>query len=228
MRTIFFILAFAAAASAQLTVINTSSTDIQPAQMFYIEADLAIKPTSYANGGFQSYGYRTVYGLDKKTEVGVSVFYTRDGTTSPVEANFAIKRQLIASEKHGIASTAGLTAYVPLNKSAGSRTVTVGYVNISKTFDKLRGLRLTAGAYRAFNTGEDFGDKGGITLAFEQPLFRRVSVIGDWSSGKNRFGYSAAGLNFALTKRQNLTAAYNWGNSGAGNNFLSLFYSNSF
>ncbi len=228
MRIIFLILAFAAAASAQLTVLNTSSTDIQPAQMFYIEADLLVKPTSYANGGFQSYGYRTVYGLNKKTEVGINVFYTRNGTTSPIEANFAVKRQLFASEKHGIASTAGLTAYVPLNKSAGSRTVTVGYVNISKTFDKLRGLRLTAGAYRAFNTGSDFGAKGGVTLAFEQPLFKRVSVLGDWSSGKNRFGYAAAGLNFALTKRQILTAAYNWGNSGAGNNFLSIYYSNTF
>ena len=121
-----------------------------------------------------------------------------------------------------------MTAFIPLNRAAGNRKVALTYSNISKTFKRINGLRLTAGAYRVLNGGRQFGTKTGVTLAFEQPVFKRVNFLADWSSGRNRFGYSAAGVSFVLTKKQSVTASYNFGNTGHGDNFVYLFYSVTF
>lgn len=224
----FLIVLFGVAATisrAQLTVINVPSTDTLEAKRFFIEADVLARPDPLDKGGFQSYGYRTVYGIDAKTEAGVSFFYTRNAAGRPLEAQLSLKRRLYINEKFGIASAAGVTAFVPLNHAAGDRTVVSVYANISKTIKQANGLRLTAGGYRILNGGRNFGTRTGVTLAFEQPVFKRVSVVGDWSSGKNRFGYAAAGLTFILKKNQSFTASYNFGNAGQGDNFVYLFYS---
>ena len=211
--------------SAQLTVINTPSTDTLQAKRFYIEADFLAKPAAYRRGGFQQYGYRTVYGLDRKTEAGVSLFYTRNGFDTPTEAQFSLKRKLYTSEKHGLAAAAGVTAIIPLNKAGGTRKLAMIYGTFSKTLNRLRGMRLTAGTYHVVNGGRAFGARTGMTLAIEQPVSKRVTLVGDWFTGKNRFGYYATGVSIAVTKRQVLTVNYNFGNFGAGNNYLSVFYS---
>lgn len=212
----------------QLTIINTPSTDTLQAKTFYLEVDAIGKPVSFNNGGFQSYGYRTVYGVNRKTEVGVSFFYTRIGGTSPLEMQFSAKRKLFASEKWGLAAAIGATAYVPLNQSAGNRTLFVTYANFSKVIHHANGLRLTAGAYQIFNTSQSFGARTGAILGLEQPLSKRVNFVADWSSGRNRFGYLATGLNLIITKNQSATVAYNFGNTGHGNNFFTGFYAVTF
>lgn len=108
---------------------------------------------------------------------------------------------------------------------ACQRTVIIGYANASKTFKNLNGLRVTGGVYHILRGTRRFGTRTGVTLAFEQPILKRVILLGDWQSGKNRFGYAATGLNFVLTKRQSIAAAYNFGNAGHGDNFLYIYYS---
>ena len=101
-RLIFILVLLAMAAvsaSAQLTVINTPSTDTLQAKMFYIEADFSAKLKSYRNGGFRTYGYRTVYGVNRKTEAGVTLFYTKSGNPrvgSPIQhqAKTLFKREM--------------------------------------------------------------------------------------------------------------------------------------
>ena len=85
-------------------------------------------------------------------------------------------------------------------------------------------LRLTGGVYTVANTERDFGTKNGLLLGIEQPITERFTLVADWTSGKNRFGYSNVGFNYGIKKSQNLTVAYTFGNSGRGNNYLSLFY----
>ena len=102
------------------------------------------------------------------------------------------------------------------------------YVNGSKRVRQLYGLRVTTGAYHVFRGGSDFGARNGAMVGVEQPLTRRISFLADWSSGSNRFGYAAAGLNFTITDRQYLLGGYNFGNSGRGNNALSVFYGYTF
>ena len=74
----------------------------------------------------------------------------------------------------------------------------------------------------------DGGTKNGAILAYEQPLTGKLSFIADWYSGKNRFGYAAAGFGLTLTRRSSLYAGYNFGNSGRANNSLGLFYGYTF
>lgn len=215
-------------AFGQLTIINTPSTDTLQAKSFYVEVDAIGKPVSFQNGGFQSYGYRTVYGVNRKTEVGVSFFYTRIGGASPLEMQFSAKRKLFASEKWGIAASIGATAFVPLNRSAGDRTFFLTYANFSKVIRQANGLRVTVGAYQIANADRSFGARTGGMVGVEQPLTKRFSFVADWSSGANRFGYLSTGFNLMITKNQFATAAYNFGNTGRGNNFLTGFYAVTF
>jgi hypothetical protein len=219
----------ACAISAQSTIFNVPSTDVMPEGRFLLELDFISKFDRYKNGGFQTYGYRTVYGFKRKIEVGANFYYTRGGRgSSPKEFQPNIKWQAFYSEKRGIAVSTGAQLFVPLNKSAGRRTFAMFYANGSKTIKKTKDTRLTGGFYTIVGAERDFGSKKGVILALEQPLFKRVSFVADWYSGNNRLGYSAAGFNIVLTSRQFLMLGYNFGNFGRGNNAFSAFYGYTF
>lgn len=217
------------AVSAQSTVINTSSTDTLDEGFFYIEADFSAHFDKYRNGGFQSYGSRMVYGIKRKFEVGTNFFYSRDGSRpAPKEFQANAKWQPYQNERHKIAFSTGIQLYVPLDKSAGSRPFAVVNGNTSKVFSPTRGTRVTAGFYRVVGAESDFGTKSGATLAVEQPISRKFSFAADWSSGNNRFGYSAAVLNYNFTPRQFVAGGYNFGNTGRGNNSFLVYYGYTF
>ena len=220
---IFF--AFSYTISAQSTLFNVPSTDTLPEGRFYIEADFIAKFAKYEKGGFQTYGYRMVYGVRKNLEVGANFFYTRDGSkTSAKEFQPNIKFQAYQNEKYGVAVSTGAQFFVPLDKTAGTRTFAMLYSNVSKTIEATHGTRVPGGFYNIVGAERDFGTKRGAILGIEQPIRGRLSLIADWYSGNNRLGYSAAGLNYAITKRQFVLVGYNFGNYGRGNNAFSAFY----
>ena len=215
--------------SAQSTIFNIPSTDVVPEGRFLLELDFVSHFDRYDRGGFQTYGYRANYGIAKNVEVGANFYYTRAGRgSSPMEFQPNIKWKPFQSEKYGVAVSTGVQFFVPLNKSAGGRSFALLYVNGSKTIKQTNGTRLTGGFYSVVGAERDFGTKQGVLLAIEQPLIRRVSFVGDWSSGYNKFGYASAGLNFVLSPKQYLTLGYSWGNSGRGNNAFSAFYGYTF
>ena len=225
-QTVLFVLfASVYSISAQSTLFNVPSTDTLPEGRFYIEADFIAKFAKYDKGGFQTYGYRTVYGVRKNLEVGANFFYTRDGSkTSAKEFQPNIKFQAYQNERYGVAVSTGAIAFVPLDKTAGTRTYAMLYANGSKTIKRTKGTRVTGGYYAVVGAERDFGTKRGVILGIEQPLRRKFSFIADWYSGNNRLGYSAAGLNYAITNRQFILVGYNFGNFGRGNNAFSAFY----
>jgi hypothetical protein len=226
---VFVLIACVSAVPAQSTIFNIPSTDVMPEGRFLFEADFISHFDRYENGGFQTYGYRTVYGFKRKIEIGANFFYTRGGRgASPKEFQPNVKWQIYNSEKRGVAISTGAQIFVPLNKSAGRRTFAMFYANGSKSIKQTKGTRLTGGFYKIVGAERDFGSKKGVILAVEQPLFKRVSFVADWYSGNNRLGYSAAGLNFVLTDRQFLMLGYNFGNAGRGNNAFSAFYGYTF
>jgi len=222
--TFLFVLCSISAVSGQSTIFNIPSTDVMGEKRFYVEGDFIAHFDKWEKGGFQSFGYRTVYGFRKNFEAGVNFFYTRNGSNSPKEIQFNGKYKIFEKEKYGLAASTGVQFFVPLNKSAGRRAFGMYYANTSKTIKKTRETRVTGGFYTVFGAERDFGRKNGIILGVEQPLFGKLGGSLDWSSGKNRFGYATAGLSYSFTKKQFIQAGYNWGNSGRGNNALSVFY----
>lgn len=213
----------------QTTIFNIPSTDTIPKSLFYIEADFLAHFGPFEKGGFQSYGYRAVYGVKNNFEVGTNFFYTRLGkgiSAKEFQPNF--KWKTYTNEKYGIGASTGAMFFVPLDKQAGTRTYSLIYSNISKVVDRAGGLRLTGGIYTIVGAKRDIGTKTGAIIGIEQPLRRRLSFIGDWYSGRNRFGYAAAGLNYAISSKQFVLAGYNFGNTGRANNFFSAFYGYTF
>lgn len=226
-QSILLILLFAVFSSigfAQSTIFNIPSTDVIAPKTFFVETDFISHFAKLKNGGFQTYGYRTVYGVKRKLETGFNVFYTRNSGNAPIEFQPNLKWKAYENEKRGVAVTAGTQFFVPLNRAAGTRTYGMFYANASKVVQRARGLRLTAGGYQMVGTSRIFGSKRGVILGIEQPIKWKFSFVADWYSGNNRFGYATAGFNYALTKKQFLMMGYNWGNSGRGNNAFSAFY----
>lgn len=210
--------------SAQSTIFNVPSTDVVGEDLFYVEADFISHLDKWNKGGFQTYGYRTVYGVRKKLEVGVNFFYTRNGVNSPKELQPNFKYKVFEKEKYGLAVSTGAQFFVPLNKSAGRRAYGLFYSNASKTIKRTRDTRITGGFYALVGAPRGFGTKQGAIVGIEQPVVGKLRLTADWFSGKNRFGYSSAGLSYSFTKRQTLQLGYNFGNSGRGNNSLAVYY----
>ena len=230
-RSVFSIILFAVfciAISAQTTIFNIPSTDTVTEKTTYIEADYITHFGPFSKGGFRSGGYRVVYGAKRNFEVGLNFFHTQSEGLSQTELQPNFKWKFYRNEKRKLASSAGVIVYVPLNRQTGNRPATVFYSNISKSFNVARGVRFTTGIYKVLNVERSFGAKSGAIVGVEKPITRKISIVGDWYSGKNRFGYSAAGLNFQLTNKQLLTAGYNFGNTGRANNALSVFYGYTF
>lgn len=226
-RCVFFgllIFGFVFAAKAQSTIFNIPSTDVVGEKQFYIEGDFIAHFDKWEKGGFQSFGYRTTYGFRRKWEAGINFFYTRNGSTSPKEFQANIKYQAWKKEKYGVAVSAGAQFFVPLNKSAGRRTFGMFYTNVSKEIKRTGETRLTGGFYTVVGAERGFGTKNGAMLGIEQPIVGKLAFTADWFSGKNRFGYAAAGFSYSFAKRQFFQVGYNFGNSGRGNNAFSAFY----
>ncbi len=211
--------------SAQTTIFNVPSTDVVAEKTAYLEFDFLSHFGPNERGGFRSYGYRMNYGLKKNVEIGTNFFITRNGSkTSPKEIQPNVKWKAYTNEKYGVGVSTGAWAFVPLDKSAGDRVFGMVYSNVSKIVKPSRGTRLTGGFYQIVGAKQSFGTKTGAMVGVEQPVVRRLNFLADWSSGKNRFGYAAAGFGLAVTKKQFLYAGYNFGNVGRANNYFSAFY----
>jgi hypothetical protein len=210
-------------ALSQTTIFNIPAADTLQRGSVNVEADLLAKPARYANGGYQTYGYRLAYGLTRNSEIGSNFYFTWDGQHSVADIEFSFKREVYKNERLGILSALGVTAFVPLRPATGDRPSFMVYGTAAKTFKKT-GTQLTGGAYHVFRGQHGFGTRTGALLALVQPLHKRLNGVIDWFSGDNRFGYVSTGFTFSVTKRQYLTAGYSFGNSGRGNNALAVYY----
>jgi len=211
-------------AFAQSTIFNIPTTDVVALKKAYFEFDFIAHLESHDNGGFQTYVPRAIYGLGKGVEVGLNVAATHSAAPTAVYAQPNIKWQFFASEKSGAALAVGAIAYTPLKDRDANDTFGLFYGNVSKKFKGNHGPRFTAGGYGL--GGYDYAglDKGGAIVGYEQPLSGRVSLVADWLSGKNGFGYATPGFSFSLPKSQVVNVGYSFGNYGRKNNGLFVYY----
>ena len=223
----FLLLGFAPA-SAQSTVFNIPSTDVQSPGKVYLETNFIMHYGSLREGGYQNYGPRVVVGLPGNTEGGVNAFYTRAIPAEPIDIQPNFKWQFYADEKRGLAFAAGVVISTPITRRSLGTTYAQIYVVGSKNFSGSYGPRVTFGGYRLVGSFEDGIDKTGVMLGLEQPITKRISFVTDWSSGNNDYGYVVAGTGITLSPKSLLYAGYNFGNQGRGNNSLGVFYGYTF
>lgn len=213
--------------SAQTTIFNIPSAETQSRGSWGVEADFITKPVSYREGGFQTYGYRVAYGVGNKTELGTNFYLTKSlgDTTGQIEVS--LKQNIYRNEKLGVSVSGGTVVFVPIRPTNGDKTAIMVYANANKEIEQLNGLTVTGGVYHVFR-GNNFGTKTGVMAAAVQPIAKKFSFVADWYSGKNRLGYSSAGINYQITTRQYLLSGYSFGNSGRGNNAFAAYYGYTF
>jgi hypothetical protein len=226
--TASFVVAAFYGVPAQSTVFNIPSTDIQTTRRLYVEADFTAHLSSFQSGGYQAYGPRIIYGVNRRVEVGFNAFYTRTSPSEPVEIQPNVKVQLYKNESKGTAVAAGAVVFVPITQRATNPTRAMIYSVASKSMKGDHGPRVTAGAYALVGSFADGTTKRGLLLGYEQPLNKKISFGLDWSTGRNDFGYVVAGAGITLSPKSVLYVGYNIGNQGRGNNALGIYYGFSF
>lgn len=215
-------------AVAQSTLMNVPSTDVVLSKKVYVEMDFLTNYAWQREGSFQTYIPRTVIGLPKNFEAGVNVSFTHvTGEDSPVEIQPNVKWQFYSNESNGTAAAVGCILYTPIMNRAGTDTLGQCYAVGSKQISGRFGPRFTGGGYVLMGAANE-RSKGGAIVGYEQPLAKRLSLIVDWFSGDNRFGYVSPGLSFATTKDSALTAGYAIANQGRGKNSLFVYYGKQF
>lgn len=222
--SIGFIIASFYGASAQSTVFNIPSTDVQAAKRLYVEADFTGHLSSFETGGYQSYGPRIIYGLNKRMEVGFNAFYTRTSPAEPVEVQPNFKVKLYDNESRGISVAAGTIAFTPVSERRSNTTRAMVYTVVSKNIKGDYGPRFTAGSYALLGSFEAGTTKKGALFGYEQPISKRLSFVADWSTGNNDYGYVVAGAGITLARRSVLYVGYNFGNDRRANNSLGIYY----
>lgn len=188
-------------ANAQQTIINVPSANVlNKGQLYgFLAADSfkPYNPGAYAN--IQSY---LLYGLGHNTEViGGIAGLVFPNNISPI-------LPLGAKKVFFITNYTKLTI-VPLIFPHLNEAVTplnLDVIHLSQEIPKIQ-TRFTAGIYLA--NGKSFlPSKVGTVLGFEQPLFnKKITLVTDWISRNESYGFYAAGIKIAPGKGFSTTSA---------------------
>jgi hypothetical protein len=223
--TILWMLLPTSAGVAQSTLFNVPSTDVVSKNKVYLEFDFLSHFARHADGGFQIYAPRAVFGVGKGVEVGVNVTAVDAfAPDQPVYISPNLKWQFYNNEENGVAISAGGLLYTPVAHRGGADTYGFIYSVVSKKVKSDYGPRFTGGGYALPGLANGAGTQGGAIVGYEQPLAKRVTFVADWFSGKNAFGYVTPGFSFTLPKSSLLNVGYSMGNRGRGNNALFVYY----
>lgn len=216
-------------ASAQSTLFNIPSTDVQAKKKVYVEFDFISHLEPHDEGGFQTYVPRVVVGTGGNFEVGANVAFTDAlAPDQPVELQPNVKYRFYNDESGGVAASAGGILYTPVANRAGVDTFGLLYTVVSKKVKGTYGPRLTGGGYGLVGRANGNGSEGGAIVGYEQPLHAKVNFVADWLSGRNRFGYVTPGLSFTTSSNSALYAGYSIGNQGRKNNALFVYFGYTF
>ncbi|HSS19799.1 MAG TPA: hypothetical protein VLL54_06970 [Pyrinomonadaceae bacterium] len=225
---IVFVLTIFSSATAQSTVFNIPSSDVEAPRKVFLEADFITHFASYKDGGYQTYGPRVVVGLPGNTEVGVNVFYTKSADPEPVEVQPNFKWKFYENEKVGIAIAAGVLASFPVTHRSLGRKSAMLYVVGSKSFSGNYGPKFTFGSYTLVGKMDAGTDRTGALVGYEQPVTKKFSLLADWFSGNNDLGYITAATGYTFSDKDSIYAGYSFGNHGRGNNALGIYYGRRF
>lgn len=214
-------------AAAQSTIFNIPSTDTVSPKKGYFEFDYLVQTPPPDEGQFQTFAPRIVIGITSQIEAGANFATTHYADDGGTYAYFQpnLKYKFYANDDKGLAASAGLIWYVPMNNRDSADTFGLFYGNFSKKVKSGNyGPRITAGIYGTADYGDD--EQVGAILGYEQPITSKLSFVADWFSGKNAFGYFTPGISLTLPHSGLLNIGYSIGNDRDidSNNALFIYY----
>jgi hypothetical protein len=224
------VLAPAEMATAQSTIFNIPTTDTVAKGKGYFEFDFLPQiPKPDDADRIYIYNPRIVVGLGPNVEAGANVttFHTAASTNVFFQPN--IKWRFFSDDANGLAAAGGAILYTPINHREGVTTYGLVYGEFSKKVKTgMYGPRIHAGPYGIVHGGDNWiGPKAGAIVGYEHPIHPKASIVADWFSGKNGFGYFTPGISFTLPASGLLNVGYSLGNDsyhGNDNRFLFVYY----
>ena len=218
-------------ALAQSTIFNIPSTDTVSKGKVYGEFDfLPQAPGPDTGSRTILYNPRVVVGLPGNAEAGVNfpIFHS-SGNSTYIEPNF--KWKFVANDDKGVAAAGGALLHTALNNREGQYSWGLVWGNVSKKVKSGNyGPRFHAGPYGILSNDSFSGPKGGVVLGYEQPIHAKASIVADWYSGKNYYGYFTPGISITLPGSGLLNVGYSigndsWANSNVTKNrYLFMYY----
>src|SRR5262245_26115484 len=205
----------AKSAMAQSTIFNIPTTDVVAKGKAYFEFDY-LPQIPKPEGVDRSYivNPRIVVGPGGNVEAGSNfgIYHSPGVTTTLFQPN--IKWRFFNRDNDGLAAAGGGILYTPLNHRDATDTFGLVYGNFSKKVKAGNyGPRFTAGPYGVVSGGSAWlGPKAGALVGYEQPIHAKVSIVADWFSGKNFFGYFTPGVSITLPANGLLNVGYSLGN----------------
>jgi hypothetical protein len=217
-------------AVAQSTLFNIPSTDAVSAKKLYAEFDFfAQMPTTSGTNRLYIYAPRAVVGAGAGVEAGINVamFHTTGATQTYLQPN--VKWRFAADDDKGLAASGGTILYTPANNTSSVDTFGLVYGNFSKKVKSGNyGPRFTVGPYGIYDADSAWvGPKAGVIAGYEQPIHPKITVVADWFSGKNFFGYFTPGVSVTLPHSSLFNVGYSIGNdsyNGNNNRLLFMYY----
>ena len=207
-------------AAAQSTIFNIPTTDTVAPKKGYFEFDYLAQLPKPDSGQFQIFMPRLVVGVAPMVEVGVNfntTTYADDGGSyAQIQPN--IKLKFFNNDDKGVAAAAGIIYYSAMNHRDTNADNDFGliYAEISKKVKSGNfGPRFHAGIYSSVSYFDD--EQQGAILGYEQPVSGKVSVVADWFSGKNFWGYFTPGISVTLPHSGLLNIGYSIGNNAYNN-----------
>jgi hypothetical protein len=230
------ILGFGQVAVAQSTIFNIPTTDTVAKGKVYFEFDYLAQlpkfedlPEGRSIHRLHVFVPRGVVGLGANIEAGANVSVVHVGESNSIFFQPNIKWRFLNTD-NGMAASMGGILYTPINNREGGDTYGLVYGNLSKKVNHSYGPRFHIGPYGIVGSNSSFvGPKAGAIAGYEQPLHAKVSLVADWISGKNAFGYFTPGVSVILPGNGLINAGYSLGNDSYGGNvthnrLLFLYY----
>jgi hypothetical protein len=236
-------IAFGSMAMAQSTIFNIPTTDTVAKGKVYAEMDFLVQAPGTGISRTYLYNPRVVVGAPGNLEFGVNVpiYNTKasagSSTSGYIQPN--MKWKLYSNDDAGIAVAAGGLLNTPLNNRDVQDTWGLLYGLFSlKIKSGNYGPRFHAGPYGIVSGNQNptngpvsfYGPRAGAILGYEQPVHSKISIVADWFSGENYYGYFTPGVSIILPHSGLLNAGYSigndsWSNSNATKNrYFFLYY----
>ena len=200
-------------AYAQQTVFNVPSADVTPEGHLFLQHESQFRP--YNPHSFWLGTHYTAVGIGHNTELDATLFNVSTPRSNNITLGLGFKSAMpVAGLKEKfpereIKLTVGSEVLVSLE---GEGVGNWSYAHLSGRLPKLN-TRVTAGI--SAGTKQVFGKNTvDFIAAVEQPVTKKLCIIGDWYSGHDNFtGFLIVGVSYKLPKDSAVYAGFQFPNS---------------